>query len=62
MIISEGKREKVTVTAQFEAAREILILVNIVEIQKIQVSFDGLPLRQDMYISDNLNILERNKI
>jgi hypothetical protein len=61
IITSGEKREKVTVTAFYEAAREILILINIVEIQKIQIFFDGLPLRLDMYIIDNLNILERNK-
>ena len=48
-------------TVRYEAAREILIPDNIVEIQKIQVFFDGLPLRQDTYTSDNRNILERNK-
>jgi len=50
MITSGGKREKVTVTAQFEAARQFLLSVNIVEIQKIQLFVEGLPLRQDMYM------------
>jgi len=37
MVTSGGKKEKVTVTAQFEAAGQFLLSVNIVEIQKIQV-------------------------
>jgi hypothetical protein len=61
MINSGRKKENVTVTVRYEAAREILIPDNIVEIQKIQVFFDELPLRQDTYTSDNRNILERNK-
>jgi hypothetical protein len=62
MIKSGGKRENVTVTVRYEAAREILIPDNNVEIQKMQVFFDGLPLRQDTHTSDNRNILERNEM
>jgi len=49
------------VTVRYEAAREILILDNIVEIQKKKVFVFGLPLWQGTYTSDNHNILERNK-
>jgi hypothetical protein len=50
MITSGRKRDKVTVTAQFEAARQFLLTVNIVEIQKTQLFVEGLLLRQDMYM------------
>jgi hypothetical protein len=50
MIASGGKREKVTVTAQFEAAGQFLLSVNIVEIQKTRLFVEGLPLRQDMHM------------
>jgi hypothetical protein len=57
--VSGGKREKVTVTAQFEAAGQFLLSINTVEIPKPQLFVEGLPLRQDTHMKPKSSYIRK---